>query len=300
MSRPCEIKNCRTRYNKTSQINGKGLVLCGNHRSQMFWCGDTYDYLSEKKIHKCSFCGGKTRGYKRNGKIYCRWHIRMLIKDGALKKPYKICSSCGEKRRGYEETICLYHNTKKLLCRKCSELMNEYGYIPKQHMRRPNVINEYNDKGIAEIILYDARGNKKSKTIIDLEDIRKVKGLKWFANSKSYPMTTIKKNNKRVHYTLHSIILGNKKDCIIDHIDRNPLNNKKSNLRFADVSLNRLNCKAHKNNKLGVKNIGIHGGKYRVVVTYKGKRKQILRDINLDKCIKFRNNYFKENFGVVL
>ena len=53
------------------------------------------------------------------------------------------------------------------------------------------------------------------------------------------------KNGKRLknkHHSIHRLILGITDPCIlVDHIDRNPLNNQKSNLRICNQMQNSLN-----------------------------------------------------------
>jgi hypothetical protein len=46
-----------------------------------------------------------------------------------------------------------------------------------------------------------------------------------------------------------------KSNCLIDHIDRNPLNNRKSNLRFANKSTNAMNTKLRSDNSSGIKGV---------------------------------------------
>lgn len=93
---------------------------------------------------------------------------------------------------------------------------------------------EYNDK----IILID----DEDYELFCSHNWHFVKGRNTF-----YLYTNIIKDKKRKTVALHQIILTCPKDMCIDHIDRNGLNNQRSNLRVCNRSENQCNQFKRKN-----------------------------------------------------
>lgn len=69
-------------------------------------------------------------------------------------------------------------------------------------------------------------------------------------------LTDTVKNNKKTGLLLHRLLVPNV--SIIDHIDGNPLNNKKSNLRVCTNAENTRNCGKRVNNTSGYKGVSWH------------------------------------------
>ena len=97
------------------------------------------------------------------------------------------------------------------------------------------------------IELYDARGNILAATVIDAADIDLVKHFKWrFLSAKRYV------HSWKGKAYIHNIIAGS---IGIDHIDGNPLNNRRANLRLASTSQNGMNRGKQANNTSGFKGV---------------------------------------------
>jgi len=108
--------------------------------------------------------------------------------------------------------------------------------------------NEFIFEGnICRIKLYDVSGNQRiEEGIIDSEDYDLVKGYRWFLHSGGY----IWNNAERI--SLQSLIMGFK---LVDHKDRNGLNNRKNNLRKCTQSQNCMNRRRPTNNVSGHKGV---------------------------------------------
>lgn len=108
---------------------------------------------------------------------------------------------------------------------------------------------------------YDAQKNVVATTVFDIDDIPLVSKYRWRATIKgtkltsTYVVTYIQsKGHVEVIY-LHRLIMSAPKGIEVDHIDGNPLNNQKSNLRFATRSQQLMNTRTHSNNSLGIRGI---------------------------------------------
>jgi exonuclease VII large subunit len=148
----------------------------------------------------------------------------------------------------------------------------------------PNEIVVYDN--YAEIVIYDKNNNPKEKRIIiDLDDIEKIKNLKWSLDSKGYPTTTI--NNQKIR--MHRLILDlNKHDSLIDHKNKNRLDNRKNNFRIATNSNNEANKKKQKNNTSGFTGIFNVDNKWGVRIQYYKEKFELGFYKNKDIAISVR------------
>ena len=163
-----------------------------------------------------------------------------------------ICEVCGRKSKkkirygGYT------------LCSKHMHQLQKYHKFLDDNPRSasdPNEIRVYGD--IAEVDVYDQRQNKVATFVIDAEDVHKVSTRRW---RMSYGRIVCG-NHTKTHpttYLTHLLMNVESTDYHhkIDHIDGDPLNNRKSNLRVCTQGENVLNKARVSNNTSGI--IGVH------------------------------------------
>ena len=88
--------------------------------------------------------------------------------------------------------------------------------------------------------------------LVDDEDFDELNSYVWRVLDTGYVYREQWKNNKGKKILIQKQILGKLgKGMVTDHIDRNPLNNQKSNLRVCTQSENIFNGPKKKNNKSG-------------------------------------------------
>ncbi len=174
--------------------------------------------------------------------------------------------------------ICKVHECwniahAKNLCGKHYAQVLRYGKVLPRSKYDDNeiIIGDTN----AEIVIENKRHEVVARVLIDTEDVNKLKKFKWcvFKRNKNrpyYPSTTVR---GKTHY-LANILMGFKSNnrIMIDHIDRNPLNNQKSNLRICTVSQNGCNRGKNKNNTSGYKGVYLKpNGKWNAVIGTNGQ-----------------------------
>ena len=135
---------------------------------------------------------------------------------------------------------------KYSLCFRHYMQIKRYGKILERTKRDPNKFID-NQDGTMLIEIYNINHEVKCCAIIDSDMYNLVKDIKWAANDKGYIVGHDKKTKQRI--LLHRLIMteeiennhNNEKLTDIDHIDGNPLNNRRSNLRLVTHQQNLQN-----------------------------------------------------------
>ncbi len=225
----------------------------------------------------------KIEGCKNNRYLkydVCRKHFYELYNN-------KKCDICGSKSY-------VFYNKKvnMMLCNKHTQQIKRCEKILTRTILTPNEFIIHND--CVEILLFDINNNLKNSTFIDYDDYEKCKEYKWRLNSMGYVVSGAKSE-----ILLHRFVMNVDEKQSIDHIDRNKLNNRKSNLRIASQNLNTINKSRQSNNTSGIVGISWNTEKKGWDVQLKkGDFKYNKRFKEFDNSVKARlvseSIYFKE------
>lgn len=208
-----------------------------------------------------------------------------------MKRP--SCSVEGCNRAQYASHICQHHyyerQTKKCsicdnplyakgLCLSHWRQLKRHGYTYKHRLE----LNDYEFVGsLCRIVLTDQHGELKGHALIDASDFDKCKSIRWnYALYRGVPYVQAAIDKGKSCVKLHQHIMGTKgTGQMIDHINRNPLDNRKENLRFCTRGQNLCNSIGHYNRKAPYK--GIHERKdnqsnpWRATIRVDGKTKHL-------------------------
>jgi hypothetical protein len=158
----------------------------------------------------------------------------------------------GKRQNKYRARVMI-NRVEKVICVKDSELEAAKAYdeyIVKNNINRkinfPENYPDYNITKTAKIdVSHDVvrlvlETNPEAKVLIDVEDYDKLKHYKFHLNDNGYVITGTSR--------LHRLLMGvSDPKIFIDHIDGDPLNNCKNNLRISDSQKNAQNNKKRKN-----------------------------------------------------
>lgn len=161
----------------------------------------------------------------------------------------------------------------------------------------PEYNNEIEVNGDTSIITIRSRKHGTFNIIIDTDDIEIVDYYKWVVSEHKGGTYYIVARDKGCcrNIQLHRLITDCPKGLTVDHINRNPLDNRKCNLKVCTQAENNLNKPLSSKNKTGYKNISVckRTEKYRVTFSRNKKWKQIGTYKNIEDAIEARDEYLE-------
>lgn len=191
-------------------------LLRGNTKSCGCYSGE---YISKSKVNDLTG--------KRYGKLTVLYRVDKRGKNSCW---YCKCD-CGVEKE--ISAVALKHGQKSCGCSMydCAKdkiIGNEYS------------IDENN---VVHVVLRDGE-----EMLCDIDDWNCLKEFTWRKNRGGYATSSINRKQRR----FHKMVMGKRDGYVVDHIDRNKLNNQKSNLRFVTHQANSVNIDLPKNNTSGI------------------------------------------------
>lgn len=145
--------------------------------------------------------------------------------------------------------------------------------------------------------------------IVDDEDYMELSKYRWHARETPggfYACRNARRvNGKQVPIMMHSLLCPIPAGMEVDHVDGNPLNNRRNNLRACTRSQNQFNKGRNKNNTSGYKGVSSvqKTGRWRARINVDGKaiylgsyetKKSAARAYN-EACLKYHLEFSKPN-----
>lgn len=222
---------------------------------------------------------GKTIG---NFKIFGVYDAPPHLKDGR-KQLDCLCLLCNKRKK------INYRNVLGNRSKSCGCL--HFG------MKQPKKYNKYIDKGEYLIGICSSG----LEFLIDKEDFENIKNYTWHEHEGKYIRTCIKSHNRKNTYAfLHSIILGDiPKGFVVDHINGNPFDNRRVNLRVVKQLDNMKNLGIYSNNTSGQKGVCYLNKerKWFAYITYDKKRINLGKYTFKEDAIRIRKEAELKYFG---
>lgn len=207
----------------------------------------------------------------------------------------KCCMVCGKNpTQKIRFCRCKYEDREGYICSKHYYQLKRYGRFLDDNMRTRNDPNNYFIiENVAWVITVDKQQNETGRFKIDVEDLERVLTKKWHLDRSNNRYRTFDGSR---HIDISTFILnktGQGFDKMVDHINRDPSDNRKCNLRIVTPTENAQNKGVRKN-----KNVPITGvcfckkrKNYMAYITY---NKKTIRLGHFDYCSAVYARYYSE------
>lgn len=151
------------------------------------------------------------------------------------------------------------------------------------NLNQINILSNY-----AEVILYNKRNKECGRVKIDIEDVNKVKSIKWYLYKCSRGVYA--KTNNYNGLKMHNLILPPHDELIVIHLNNDGLDNRKQNLKLVSKIEKQQNLRIAKNNKSGYKGVWFckDRNKWQAQITINNKTKSLGRFVTLEEAVAAR------------
>lgn len=140
--------------------------------------------------------------------------------------------------------------------------------------------------------------NTDEVSIINSEDYSRVSEIPWYKDSNGYVSKNLYVGNQKWEkLSLHRMVLGAEKGQIVDHINGNRLDNRRSNLRFATSLENARNARINSRNTSGYKGVSERNGRFEAYIRNHGTLEHLGTYEDLEDAAKAYNVKAVEYFG---
>ena len=207
-------------------------------------CGAEFISSAHRIFSEKEMCTSCKRKRNKNNKAH---QVSEYV--GEVHGTWKIAGFAGKNKQGVYHFDCqcivcgnisrkTYSEVKNSRGKGCSKCSFDYGFVISGNVATGTLVNG-------------------TKFVIDTEDIKRVSDYPWSMKNgyiicKSSSLTGVKNA-----VPLHRFLLDLPYDSsqIVDHINRNPLDCRKSNLRLVTEEQNSMNCSLAANNKTGYRGV---------------------------------------------
>ena len=232
------------------------------------------------------------------GKVFGRLTVLQLDEDRNIKElnrklngeikqnqTYYICQcSCGNIKSIPKPNLKNGHTIS------CGCYMKEQqSKVAMKYFKKYNKYDLTNNYGICYLT------DTGLKTYFDLEDYNLIKDILWKTDECGYARGYDVKTKRLVR--MHKIITDTDENTVIDHINRDKLDNRKENFRYATKSENRINSKTRIDNVSGIQGVRFEEGKWRVRISVNGRYVHLGMFDDFEEAVKTRLKAEKKYYG---
>lgn len=209
----------------------------------------------------------------------------------------KTCKLCGVVKEA--EAFQLDKGKRRSRCKACVALKNRLRAEAKPNSRKARRLRR-NDavKGESGAIHIPITGGEW--TVIDEDDAERVLQFMWalavMPNGGRYARRFIRDGKRKSVVYLHRFILNAPDGTVVDHKNGDGLDNRRSNLRLANRSLNRMNTPFTRSPS-GFKGVSRAGEKWDAYITKDGKTTYLGRFKTAELAARAYDQKARELFG---